>query len=51
MKSKNSSLGSLQELSVTARGVNETTVAAQPAVPVQGGVIQVQHETVIDYGR
>ena len=40
----------LEDISA-AKGFNETTVAVQPPRPVQGGIIQVEHETVIDYGR
>lgn len=40
----------LEDISA-AKGFNQTTVAVQPPRAVQGGIIQVEHETVIDYGR
>ncbi|RYP30056.1 hypothetical protein DL767_006407 [Monosporascus sp. MG133] len=49
---ENSSLETLEDLTpARVRGVNEITVSSGPSRPVEGGGIQVHHETAINYER
>ncbi len=51
-KSRDPEISSMETLELTVvKGVNKTTVTAEPSNRVQGAGIQVQHETVVDYNK